>query len=139
METDTSSSTAPSARDAAVERRIAAVVGDETVVYWARAWVSRDGRMHAFAARTPDFVVVTERSLYLVSTGFFTRLPRRAVYVEFRSRVVTVSQEHRAGRGYRLAITTAERKPLLFEMRRNARTAAVVHALLDTAPEAAGL
>ena len=134
METETPPSTAAHGRDSVVERRIAAAVGEEPIVCWARAWVSRDGRMHAFAARTPDFVVVTERSLYLVSTGFFTRLPRRTVFGEFRTRVV--SQERPSRRGFRMAITAVEHKPLLFEMRRNARTSAVVRALLDGAPEA---
>ncbi len=48
---------------------------------WGRAWVWRDGRFAGvFAARTLDFTVLTDDSLFLVSTGFFTRRPRRRVY-----------------------------------------------------------
>jgi hypothetical protein len=46
----------------------------------ARGWVSRDGRMHLFAARFLDFVVLTPDHLVLCSTGFFTRRPRRRVF-----------------------------------------------------------
>jgi hypothetical protein len=43
--------------------------------------VSRDGRFAAVvAARTLDFVVLTDDHLYLYSTGFFSRRPRRRVY-----------------------------------------------------------
>jgi hypothetical protein len=46
----------------------------------ARGWVSRDGRMHLFAARFLDFAVLTPEHLVLCSTGFFTRRPRRRVF-----------------------------------------------------------
>ena len=43
------------------ERRLQQKLGPNThIVAWGRAWVSRDGRMHAvFAARTLDFAVLT--------------------------------------------------------------------------------
>jgi hypothetical protein len=53
---------------------------DGPMVAIARAWVSRDGRWHVFAARFLDFAVLTTDHLVLCSTGFFTRRPRRQVF-----------------------------------------------------------
>jgi len=41
----------------------------EDFVAWGRAWLSRDGRMHGLlAARTLDFVVLTDTHLLVFST-----------------------------------------------------------------------
>jgi hypothetical protein len=64
-----------------VQKRLRAKAGADEIVEWAQGWVSRGTRLHrVFAARTLDFAVLTEDGLTLVSTGFFTRRPRRRVY-----------------------------------------------------------
>jgi hypothetical protein len=55
-----------------------------------RAWVSRDGRMHLFAARFLDFAVLTPEHLVLCSTGFFTRRPRRRVFRQSLGRLEVI-------------------------------------------------
>jgi hypothetical protein len=57
------------------------------IVGIARGWVSRDGRLHMFAARFLDFAVLTPDHLVLCSTGFFTRRPRRRVFREALGRL----------------------------------------------------
>src|SRR5712671_5294929 len=69
-------------RDRRVEIRLQTLVGaDDALVAWTRGWVSRELRLHRLlAARTFDFAVLTDRNLFLFSTGFFSRRPRRRVY-----------------------------------------------------------
>jgi hypothetical protein len=103
---------------------------DEPLVAWGRAWVSREGRMHTlFAARTLDFVVLTDDSLIVFSTGFFSRRPRRRVYREPLDRLF--ASERRARRGRRIAIWTKGRRPLLLEMRDRPRNDEVADRLLE--------
>ena len=60
---------------------------DGLLVAVGRAWVSRDTRLHLFAARFLDFAVLTPEHLVLCSTGFFTRKPRRRVFREALGRL----------------------------------------------------
>jgi len=60
---------------------------DGPIVALARGWVSRDGRLHLFAARYLDFAILTPEHLVLCSTGFFTRRPRRRVFREALNRL----------------------------------------------------
>jgi hypothetical protein len=60
------------------------------IVAIARGWVSRDGRLHFFAARFLDFAVLTPEHLVLCSTGFFTRRPRRRVFRESLGRIEAI-------------------------------------------------
>ncbi len=80
-----------SARTRRIETRLRVKAGADEIVEWARAWVSRGTRLHrVFAARTLDFAVLTDDSLTLVSTGFFSRRPRRRVFcTELRDLTVT--------------------------------------------------
>lgn len=115
------------------ERRLRAVVRGQTgpggeILTWAQAWVSRDGRLHAFAARTLDFVVVTTSEVIVVSTGFFTRRPRRVVYAERHSALHV--EDIGEPRGRRLRIARTRRRGLIFELRRDARGADLAAALL---------
>jgi hypothetical protein len=89
--------------------------GDEVVAY-ARAWVSRAGRLHGLvAARHLDYAVLTDRHLYLITIGFFTRRPRRRIH--------TVELDHckvselPARRGRRLRVFSRGYPALLLEMR----------------------
>jgi hypothetical protein len=63
---------------------------DGPIVAIARGWVSRDGRMHVFAARFLDFAVLTPDHLVLCSTGFFTRRPRRRVFRQALGRLEVI-------------------------------------------------
>lgn len=70
---------ASSPRTRRIEARLAAKAGDFDV--WARAWISRSTRAHRLlASRTLDFAVLGDDALTLISTGFFSRRPRRRVY-----------------------------------------------------------
>ena len=108
------------------------------IVAWGRAWVSHDGRFATiFAARTLDFAVLTEDHLCLVSTGFFTRRPRRRVYSLALDRLHV--EECEAKRGRRLRLSAEEHRPLLLDMRRTPRNEGFADQLLARAgPEAAG-
>jgi hypothetical protein len=64
---------------------------DGPIVAIGRAWVSRDGRLHAFAARFLDYAVLTPDHLVLCSTGFFSRRPRRRVFREPLGRLDVVA------------------------------------------------
>jgi hypothetical protein len=90
--------------------------------------VSRAGRLNkVIAARTLDFVVCTEHDLVLFSTGFFTRRPRRRVYASSFDRLrVSVRQ---AKRGHELVVSSLDHRPLVFQMRKTERSAALVDAL----------
>jgi hypothetical protein len=128
------SSAAPS-----VERRLQAKLpGGEPIVAWCRAWVSRDTRLHMLlAARTLDFVVLTDDHLYLISTGFLTRRPRRRVYTISLDRL-RVEEWQAKGRwatgGRRLRLLLADHRPLVLEMRGTARHQAFIEALLEDVP-----
>jgi hypothetical protein len=117
------------------ERRLQAKVdADERIVAWSRGWISRDGRMHTvFAARTPDFVVLTDQQLHLFSTGFFTRLPRRRVFITILDRLTVTTRKPHDVRHLRLA--TEGRRALLLDLRRGERGEALAAALLARNPE----
>jgi hypothetical protein len=109
-----------------LRRKLAA---DEELLGWGRAWLSRDGKLHGLlAARTLDFVVVTEDDLLVFSTGFFSRRPRRRVYELPLDRLD--GKERTASRRRRLAVWTKGRRGLLIEMRRNPRNDAVADRIL---------
>jgi hypothetical protein len=102
--------------------RLQRLVGaDESMVAWTQGWVSREVRLHRLlAARTLDFAVVTDRSLVLFSTGFFTRRPRRRVYEARFERIFVVDDTVPRGRR-RLRVTSRDAKPLWFELDASAR------------------
>ena len=98
-------------------RRLASarLEGDEVLLGWTRAWVSIEGRYNVlFAARTRDFVVLTDRRLMLWSTGFFSRLPRRRVLADRLDDINVVRTPPL--RGLRLTIRSALHKPLRVEL-----------------------
>jgi hypothetical protein len=123
------------AREERRATRLQTLVGaDEKVIAWTRGWVSRERRLHRLlAARTFDFAVLTDRSLFLFSTGFFTRRPRRRVYSSRLDRL-NVSN-HAVGRsGRRLRITARDAHPLWLELQGNRdRTATFADALVARA------
>jgi hypothetical protein len=134
------------AADERVVRRLQAKLPpDEPVIGWARAWVSREWRLpHILAARTLDFSVITPDRLVLISTGFFTRRPRRRVYAMALDRLFV--EECDAKRGLRLRVHAWDHRPLLLELKDTPRnnawadelfacTAAPPHAT-ETAPAA---
>ena len=122
----------PTTRQSGTERSLAAKLRpDEHVVAWGRAWVSRDGSMPwLFAARTLDFVVRTEDRLYLFSTGFFTRRPRRCVYGSALDRLGVEARQ--AKRGRHLRVHLPEGRALLFDMRGSARNNALADSLVSS-------
>jgi len=106
---------------------------DEPLVAWTQGWVSREIRLHGvFAARTLDFAVLTDTSLCLVSTGFFSRRPRRRVFSAPLADLL-VSNET-VGRGRRLRISSPASRPLRLELRDNDETAAFAAALVARTP-----
>ena len=115
------------------ERRLRSLVravgepGDELVA-WTRLWVSRDGRLHAVAARTFDHAVVTRRELLLFSTGFFSRRPHRLVYARPLRELTVVPLE---GRGSAVRIVRPGDRSLRFEGGRNAQADHFRAALLE--------
>jgi hypothetical protein len=120
-------------RDRRVEIRLRRLVGaDDALVAWTRGWVSRELRLHRLlAARTFDFAVLTDRSLFLFSTGFFSRRPRRRVYSSRLDRI-NVS-DHVLSRGRRLRITSRNADPLWIELPVSDRTTAFADALVAQA------
>jgi hypothetical protein len=122
----------PSKREERVRRKVAkyAQPGD-TLVAWTQAWVSRDGRMHAFAARTRDFVVVTDGELLLISTGFFSRRPRRLVYAAPLAVLHVVDLD--PAPGHRLRVDRPRQKPLRIEMRGDRHDVVVSTRLVERA------
>lgn len=121
-------------RDARIAARLARLVGDEeTIVAWTQGWVSREVRLHTLlAARTLDFGVVTDQSLQLFSTGFFTRRPRRRVYTSRFERIFVASDDTRNGRR-RLRISSRSTAPLWLELDASARAARFADALTERA------
>jgi hypothetical protein len=101
----------------------------DPIVAWGRAWVWRDGRLAGvFASRTLDFTVLTKAHLYLISTGFFTRRPRRRVYANTHDRL-RVEECPAKGRR-KLRLTAQEHRPLMLEMRGTDRNRAFADALV---------
>jgi hypothetical protein len=122
------------ARELRIAKRLQGLV-DGPVVAWTQGWVSRDVRMHGLiASRTLDFAVLTDRSLSLITTGFFTRQPRRRVFWA-RLEEIAVTNQTRP-RGLRLQIRTPETRRLLLELRDNDKTAAFAAALVASATSA---
>ncbi len=117
-------------RDRRVQIRLQTLVGaDDALVAWTRGWVSRELRLHRLlAARTFDFAVLTDRNLFLFSTGFFSRRPRRRVYSSRLDRI-NVS-DHVLPRGRRLRITSRNAHPLWLELPVSHRTTAFADALV---------
>ncbi len=120
---------------APVEQRLQAKLPSaEPILMWARAWVSRDGRMpRLLAARTLDFTVLTSDNLFLISTGFLTRRPRRRVYAMPLDRLLV--EDCQAKRGARLRVTSLEHRPLLLEFRETGRNWAFGDELLARTQE----
>lgn len=120
-------------RDQRVEIRLQALVGtNDPIVAWTRGWVSREVRLHRlFAARTPDFAVLTNIELFLFSTGFFTRRPRRRVYTSPLSRVHVTN--HDAPRGRRLRVSSRKAHPLWIELRTGDRASTFADELVARA------
>jgi hypothetical protein len=132
MHDDPAPPISPSKRELLLRKRVRkfAEPGDELVA-WTQAWVSREGRMHAFASRTYDFVVVTERELLLISTGFFSRRPRRLVYAALLAVLHTVDTG--SAPGHRLRVDRPRQKPLRIELRGDRRSFLVSTLLLNRA------
>jgi hypothetical protein len=85
--------------------------------------------MHTvFAARTLDFAVLTVDRMFLFSTGFFSRHPRRRVYDVALDRLHVERQQVK--RGLRLRVWSREHRPLLLDLRATARNVAFVEALV---------
>ena len=125
---------APRTREDRIGARLQRLVGtDETVVAWTRGWVSREVRLHRLlAARTLDFAVVTNQSLQLFSTGFFTRRARRRVYNSRFERLFVANDEVRRGRR-RLRVTSRTAKPLWFELDASPRAITFADELINRA------
>jgi hypothetical protein len=99
--------------------------------------VSRDGRFApVLAARTLDFAVLTDDHLYLYSTGFFSRRPRRRVYGMPLDRLFV--EDCQAKRGGRLRVQAQEHRPLLLEFRETPRNWAFGNELLARTPQPPG-
>ena len=120
----------PTPRELRIENRLRVLAGpDEHIVAWTRGWVSREVRAHfLFSARTLDFAVLTDRSLLLYSTGFFSRRPRRPVYASRIDRVLVTDQRVRRGR--RLRVASRQAHPLRIELRGTARSNTFADALV---------
>jgi hypothetical protein len=85
-------------------------------------------RLHGlFAARTLDFAALTDRWLFLLNTGFFTRRPRRCVYAA-RVAEIVVSEET-GSHGTRLRIAATKGRTLWLELRSNEQTETFIEAL----------
>jgi hypothetical protein len=107
---DSTADPAPDPAPAPADRvtgRLQSVLGREPIVAWTRGWVSREVPMHTLlAARTLDFAVVTDRSLSLVTTGFFSRRPRRLVYTASFDKIFVSLETVARGRRLRTASDT---------------------------------
>jgi hypothetical protein len=115
---------------AANELRLIAKLRDgERGAAWGRGWVSRDGALHTlFAARTLDFMIVTDDHLIIFSTGFFSRRPRRRVFDIPLDRLTV--DDRQGGTWRRLRLWTRARRALLLELRTNHRNTAFCDALV---------
>jgi hypothetical protein len=122
-----------SARIRRVETRLRKKARADEIVAWARGWVSRASRLHRLlAARTLDFAVLTDDALTLVSTGFFSRRPRRRVYCTELHELVVVDDPVPKGR--RLCLRTTVGPELWLELGDDARSMAFADALVARAP-----
>jgi hypothetical protein len=84
--------------------------------------------MHAvFAARTLDFAVLTPDRLFLFTTGFFSRHPRRRVYDVALDRLHAERQQPK--RGLQVRLWSRDHRPLLLDLRPSAQNVAFVEAL----------
>jgi hypothetical protein len=90
---------------------------DGPIVAIARGWVSRDGRIHVFAARFLDFAVLTPDHLVLCSTGFFTRRPRRRVFRQALGRLEVIPIGDEPTRSVRVVGNFS--RPIRIELRQN--------------------
>lgn len=97
----------------AVEGRLPA---DDRLLAWTRAWVSHDGPAQVLAARSRDFVVLTDRTLMCWSTGFLTRRPRRRVLFERLEGCAVEPVGRRPDRSLR--VRAVGRRPLRFDFPR---------------------
>jgi hypothetical protein len=111
------------------ERRLQGKIDeDDEVVAWARAWVSRDGRLSGvFGARTLDYCVLGRDTFYLFSTGFFSRRPRRPVFRADLDRLIV--SVRKSGPPERLRLSLRGHGPLLVDFRRSARSQPFADAL----------
>jgi hypothetical protein len=80
------------------------------------------------AARTLDFGVLTPETLTLVSTGFFTRRPRRRVYVSDLQDLTVVDDAVPKGR--RLRLHSGAAPALWMELGDDARSTTFADALV---------
>src|SRR5262249_19404765 len=93
---------ARSSRRHRTEERLQATARVGAIDVWARGWVSRSTRAHRLlAARTLDFAVLGDDKFALVSTGFFSRRPRRRVYLAELRELTVVEDPVRRGRRLR--------------------------------------
>jgi len=98
------------------EIRLQSIVGNESIIRWSHGWVSREVPLHGLlAARTLDFLVLTDRSLMLVTTGFFSRRPRRLVYAANLD-AIFVSDESVPRGGRRLRVVSKSGHALWIEL-----------------------
>jgi len=128
----------PTTRAPRAERKLRAYLQPgEALLAWTRGWVSRDGRLtRVVAARTFDYLVVTNHRCFFFTTGFFTRRPRRCVYDTPLDRLVVTERE--AKRGRHLRLTSSDHRPLLVDLGRKARSDGFADRLLaNTAREPA--
>ncbi len=124
-----SEASAPPPPDAAVRRLQSRIETTDPIIAWTRCWVSREMRLHGvLAARTLDFAVLTERGIFLLSAGFFTRRPRRCVYAA-RLDEVSVTRLPK-GRGVRLRFAARKARALRLELRSGSSGAAFTDALV---------
>jgi hypothetical protein len=119
----------PSKRELRLRAKVGKFASDgDSMVAWTRAWVSREGRLHALAARTYDYIVVTEHDLLIISTGFFSRRPRRLV---FAAPIAALRvNDNGSAPGHILRVYRARQKTLRFEMRGDRHSVAVCTTLL---------
>jgi hypothetical protein len=119
-----------SARDDLVQTRLQGLVGAaEPIVAWTRGWVSRELRAHRLlAARTLDFAVVTDHNLFLFSTGFFRRRPRRLVYSCELDQLQVIDHDVPIGR--RVTLRNGRAPMLRLELSTTVRAAVFVKVLV---------
>lgn len=116
------------------EKRLRALAGRTApysgpIIGITRGWVSRDTRAHAFAARFLDFAVLTDEHLMLCSTGFFSRRPRRRVFLEPLKQLGVVArgpEPHRT-----LRVVGDFNSPILIELRSDPNSLAFARELLE--------
>jgi hypothetical protein len=116
------------------EQRLRALAGrsapyDGPIIGIAHGWVSRDTKPHVFAARFLDFAVITDEHLMFCSTGFFSRRPRRRVFLEPFKQLGIVAQGTEPYRTLR--IVGDFNNPLLFELGSDPNSLAFAHELLE--------